>query len=154
MVVTANRGSKTTSADADGSGHRQLSHIADRVLEAWGPDRATCLSEALLALVATFAQVEDRATTEVLPLGAPATGARDALVSLLEEVIDVVDALGVVPVRFHLAEAEDGSLVGDMEVVPTSDVELVGPVPRSVSYQALEIAPWDGGWRCRVLVNV
>ena len=47
--------------------------------------------------------------------------------SLLEEVIDVVDALGVVPVRFHLAEAEDGSLAGDMEVAPTSEVELVGP---------------------------
>ncbi len=47
--------------------------------------------------------------------------------SLLEEVVYVVDALGVVPVRYHLVEAEVGSFAGDMEEVPTSEVELVGP---------------------------
>ncbi len=107
-----------------------------------------------MALVDTFAKVRDQATTDALPLGSAASGAQDALVSLLEEVIYVVDALGVVPVRFHLAEAEDGGLAGDMEVVPTSEVELVGPVPKGVSYHALEIVAWDGGWRCRVLVEV
>ena len=136
------------------SGHRQLPHTADRLLEAWGPDRATCLTEALLALVDTFAEVYDSVTTEVLPLATSARGAEDALVSLLEEVIYVVDALGVVPVRFHLAEAEDGGLAGDMEVVPASRVDLVGPVPKAVSYHALEAAPFDGGWRCRALVDV
>ena len=47
--------------------------------------------------------------------------------SLLEEVVYVVDALGVVPVRYHLVEAEVGNFAGDMEEVPTSEVELVGP---------------------------
>ena len=154
--VGTKRARRAASAGVARSGHRQLPlpHTTDRVLEAWGPDRATYLSEALLALVEIFAEVPDRATADVLALGAPADGAQDVLVSLLEEVIDVVDALGVVPVRFHLAEAEDGSLAGDMEVVPTSDVELVGPVPKGVSYHALEIAASDGGWRCRVLVDV
>ncbi len=136
------------------SGHRQLPHTADCLLEAWGPDRATCLTEALLALVETFAEVRDPASTEVLPLSASATGASDALVSLLEDVIYVVDALGVVPVRFHLADAEDGSVAGDMEVVSASRVDLVGPVPKAVSYHELAIAPFEGGWRCRVLVDV
>jgi SHS2 domain-containing protein len=136
------------------SGHRQLPHTADCLLEAWGPDRAACLTQALLALVETFAEVHDVVTTEILPLAASASGAEDALVSLLEEVIYVVDALGVVPVRFHLAEAEDGGLAGDMEVVPASQVDLVGPVPKAVSYHALEVAPFDGGWRCHVLVDV
>jgi SHS2 domain-containing protein len=135
-------------------GHRRLPHAADCLLEAWGPDRAACLTEALLALVETFAEVDDSVTAEVLPLATSASGAEDALVSLLEEVIYVVDALGVVPVRFHLAEAEDGGLAGDMEVVPASSVVLVGPVPKAVSYHALEIASFDGGWRCRALVDV
>ncbi len=152
-MATARQAEEPAPTRAVPSGHRQLPHTADRALEAWGPDRAACLTEALLALVETFAEVRDLATTEVLPLGA-VSGPQDALVSLLEEVIYVVDALGVVPVRFHLAEAEDGSLAGDMEVVPASEVELVGPVPKGVSYHALEIAPWDGGWRCRVLVDV
>ena len=129
-----------------------MPHAADCLLEAWGPDRATCLTQALLALVDTFAEVHDSVTTEVLPLATPANGAEDALVSLLEEVIFLVDALGVVPVRFHLAEAEDGGLAGDMEVVPASRVDLVGPVPKGVSYHALQVAPFDGGWRCRALV--
>ena len=136
------------------SGHRQLPHAADCLLEAWGPDRATCLTQALLALVDTFAEVHDSVTTEVLPLATPANGAEDALVSLLEEVIFLVDALGVVPIRFHLAEAEDGGLAGDMEVVPASRVDLVGPVPKGVSYHALQVAPFGGGWRCRALVDV
>ncbi len=135
-------------------GHRQLPHAADCLLEAWGPDRATCLTQALLALVDTFAEVHDSVTTEVLPLATPASGAEDALVSLLEEVIYLVDALGVVPIRFHLAEAEDGGLAGDMEVVPASRVDLVGPVPKGVSYHALQAAPFGGGWRCRALVDV
>lgn len=124
------------------------------MLEAWGPDRAACVAEALCALVETFCEVQDPVTTEVLPLAAPSGGAADALVSLLEEVIYVVDALGVVPVRFHLFEAEDGGLVGDMEVVPASQVDLVGAVPKAVSYHALEMVPYDGGWRCQVLVDV
>ncbi len=153
-VATSSRASEAAPGGASPSGHRQLPHTADRVLEAWGPDRATCLSEALLALVESFAEVPDRAAVQVLPLGASAGGAKDVLVSLLEEVIYAVDALGVVPLRFHLAEAEDGSLAGDMEVVRTSEVELVGSVPKGVSYHALEIASSDGGWRCRVLVDV
>ncbi len=112
------------------------------------------MTEALLALVETFAEVHDPASTTVLPLSASETGPQDALVSLLEEVIDVVDALGVVPVRFHLAEAEGGGLAGDMEVVSARQVGLVGPVPKAVSYHALAIAPYEGGWRCRVLVDV
>lgn len=124
------------------------------MLEAWGPDRAGCTTEALLGLVETFAGAQDPVTTRVLPLEASATGAEDALVSLLEEVIYVVDALGVVPVRFHLVQAEDGGLTGDMEVVPASQVDLVGPVPKAVSYHGLEIAPVATGWRCRVLVDL
>jgi SHS2 domain-containing protein len=151
---TASRSQGKAPTRPGGTGHRQLPHPADCLLEAWGPDRASCLTETLLALVETFAEVRDPAATEVLPLAASETGAEDALVSLLEEVIYVVDALGVVPVRFHLAEAEDGGLTGDMEVVPASQVHLVGPVPKAVSYHALQAAPTEGGWQCRVLVDV
>lgn len=136
------------------AGHRQLPHTADCALEAWGPDRAACVTEALLALVETFAEAGDPATTETLPLATSATGGKDALVSLLEEVIFVVDALGVVPVRFHLADTTDGGLAGDMEVVSATRLALVGSVPKAVSYHALEMAPVEGGWRCHVVVDV
>ena len=74
--------------------------------------------------------------------------------SLFEEVIYALDVFSVVPVRFHLAETEDGGIAGDMEVVPADQVGLVGPVPKAVSYHELSMASDEGGWRCRVLVDV
>ena len=135
-------------------GHGQAPHTADCIIEAWGPDRASCLTEALLALVEVFADVGDTAAVDVLPLSSGPASDRDLLVSLLEEVIFVVGVFGVVPMRFHLAETEDGALAGDMEVVPAGAVEQVGPVPKAVSYHGLEIGEKGGEWRCRVVVDV
>ena len=115
---------------------------------------ASCLTEALLALVEVFADVGDTAAVDVLPLSAGPESDRDLLVSLLEEVIFVVGVFGVVPMRFHLAETEDGVLAGDMEVVPAGAVEQVGPVPKAISYHGLEIGENGGEWRCRVVVDV
>jgi SHS2 domain-containing protein len=136
------------------AGHRLVPHTADCIIEAWGPDRASCVCEALLGLVESFAAPGDVAASNVLPLSADAGGAEDALVSLLEDVIYGIDVFAVVPVRFHLAETEDGGLAGDMEVVEANGVELVGPVPKAVSYHGLSIQPAEGGWTCHVLVDV
>jgi len=138
----------------DTRGHRLLPHTADSVIEAWGPDRPACLVEAMEALVDIFAEAGDAAVTRTLPLSAEAAASADVLVSLLEEVIYVTEVLGVVPVRFHLADTEDGGVAGDMEVVEAGQVELVGPVPKAVSYHGLDIAEHDGTWRCRVLIDV
>jgi SHS2 domain-containing protein len=135
-------------------GHRTIPHTADCIIEAWGPDQASCLTEALVALVETFAVVPNTPTTRVLPLASGAGGPEDTLVSLLEEVIYNLDVWSVVPVRFHLAEAEDGGVSGDMELVSIDEVEAVGPVPKAVSYHGLSMAPDNGGWRCRVLIDV
>jgi protein archease len=41
-----------------------------------------------------------------------------------------------------------------MDVVPADEVEVVGPVPKAVSYHELSMTPVEGGWRCRVLIDV
>jgi len=112
------------------------------------------VTEALYALVDEFAEVPDAATSRVLPLATESRGAEDALVSLLEDVIYALDVFSVVPIRFHLAETESGGIAGDMEVVSIDQAELVGPVPKAVSYHGLSMVSHDGGWRCRVLVDV
>lgn len=136
------------------AGHRLAPHMADCIIEAWGPDRASCLTEALYALVEEFAEVPDPSSTRVLALGTGPSGAEDALVSLLEDVIYALEVFSVVPVRFHLAESEEGGVAGDMEVVPIGQAVLVGPVPKAVSYHDLSMAGDDAGWRCHVLVDV
>ena len=74
--------------------------------------------------------------------------------ALLEEVIYAVNVFGQVAVHIHLVEGEAGGLAGDFEVVTASDVALVGPVPKGVSYHGLEIGEDGGSWRCRVVVDV
>ena len=100
------------------AGHRLAPHTADCIIEAWGPNRAACLTEALLALVEGFAEIGDARPTQVVPIGAVPGPAEDELVELLEQVIFDVDVLSVVPVRFHLGETEEGVIAGDMGVVP------------------------------------
>jgi len=106
------------------------------------------------ALVEIFADVSDETVSRALPVSAERASDADLLVSLLEDEIYTIDVFGVVPVRFHLADTEDGGVAGDMEVVEASGVELVGPVPKAVSYHGLEMAEEGGGWRCRVVVDV
>lgn len=136
------------------SGHRLLPHTADAIIEAWGPDRVTCVTEALLGLVESFARVSPDAPTRLVPLDAPGGKPADVLVSLLEGVIYRLDVDAMVPVRFHLADSQDGGVSGQMEVVGSERVEVVGPVPKAVSYHDLSIQPTAGGWRCHVLIDV
>jgi SHS2 domain-containing protein len=136
------------------AGHRLVPHTADCIIEAWGPDRAACLTEALLGLVEGFAAVGDACATQVVPIAAGPGAAEDELVALLEQVIFSVDVSSVVPVRFHLGETEAGAIAGDMEVVPAADAVIVGPVPKGVSYHELSMVEGEGGWRCRALVDV
>ena len=141
-------------SERSAAGHCLLADTADCIIEAWGPDRSSCLVQALLGLVESFAEVSDVPATRLVPFAVAPEGPEDTLISLFEDVIYALDVFSVVPVRFHLAETEDGGIAGDMEVVPADEVEVVGPVPKAVSYHELSMAPVEGGWRCRVLIDV
>jgi SHS2 domain-containing protein len=134
-------------------GHRIGPHTADCVIEAWGPDRLSCLAEAMKAVVDVFAELREECSAKVVPVWvAPGTDV-EMLVSLLEDVIYVTDVIGV-PVRFHLVSADAGAVSGYMEVVDPSEVEQVGPVPKAVSYHGIEMGQRDGVWRCSAVIDV
>lgn len=135
-------------------GHRLVSRAADCLIEAWGPDRASCLGQALQGLIEEFAQVSDTPALRALPLSAAAGAPGEMLVSLLEEVIYALEVFSVVPVRVHLCDTEDGGVSGDMEVVPLAAVHVVGPAPRAVSHKRLSMSEDGGSWQCRVLIDV
>jgi SHS2 domain-containing protein len=44
------------------------------VIEAWGPDRAACLTEAMEALVAVYADFDDATATRSVPVSAEPVG--------------------------------------------------------------------------------
>ena len=136
------------------AGHRLSPHTADWMVEAWGPDRLSCLVEALKALVEVFAEPGEGAASFVEALSVDAAPDAEVLVALFEEVIYLADVLAVVPVKFDLAETEGGGVAGRIEVVPATATEPVGPVPKAVSYHDLQVVQEGGAWRCRAVVDV
>jgi hypothetical protein len=97
-----------------------------------------------------FANAPDAPVTSLVPLGT--SPPEDALAAILGEVIDVIDVCTVVPVRFHLAETEDGGIAGDMEVVDARDAQITGRAPIGLSVHELFLEPFGGGWRCHARV--
>lgn len=136
------------------SGHRLVNHAGDCVIEAWGPTAASCASEALGALVESFAIPREAPATSMRLVSTGPGGPEAALVALLEEVIYDLEVHGEVPVRVALAEDRDGGMSGEMDLVPATAMRLVGPVPKAITYHGLEMSEADGAWRCHVLVDL
>lgn len=145
-----------TSPDPDlaPAGHRRTDLADSFTIDAWGPDRATCLVEAARALADEVAVAPDSPVVQVLPVVAGSGAAADALAGLLQQVIDALQVLSVVPVRIHLEETEDGALAGDMEVARVMQVRPGGRLPRALSWHELSMEPSGGGWRCHVTIDV
>jgi SHS2 domain-containing protein len=135
-------------------GHRLADHTADVAIEAWGPDLASCLEEAVTALVETYAEGHEAAR----PVGErhvhlPPAATGDLLVDLLEEVIFTLDtAARGVPVRAIVQVAPDGGL--DAVLVLAEGVTGTGSAPKAVSRSELSLDRGSVGFRCRVIVDV
>jgi len=131
-----------------------IPHTADLIIEAWGPSRIACLEEAARALVDSFAHVVEVAVTEPVPIELERDGDEALLVSLLDEIIYVVDVLGRVPARITLEETEDGGVAGFLDLAPPDALEIHGSLPKGVSFADLVFADTNGVWRCRVTIDV
>ena len=139
---------------AKSSGHRLVSHVADVILEAWATTRVSCLEEAARGLIGSFVDVENVVPTGRVPVALSAAGDEEMLVSLLEEVIYIVEALGQVSVRVHLDEHEDRSVRGSFETIPATRVQSTGAPPKGMSRSDLVFEERGQLWRCHVLVDV
>ncbi len=135
-------------------GHRILPHTADLIIEAWGSSRVACLEEAVDALVQSFCDAADPKATESVPLAIESSSDLDLLVQLLDEVVYLVEVLGVVPIVTSIEEIEDGGVAGFFEVVPIGEVEATGAVPKGVSQHDLRFGIERGRWTCRAVVDV
>jgi SHS2 domain-containing protein len=134
-------------------GHRTLPHTADVIVEAWGNDRAACLAEAVMGLVASFAEPNPSAERTRRPVRVEGGTDADVLVRLLDEVIFRTEVDGIVPAGVELVD-EPGGVSGELEVVDVGAVEVIGSIPKGISRSGLAIGNDDGTWRCRILVDV
>lgn len=135
-------------------GHRTLPHTADVVIEAWAPTRVGCYAEAVRGLVDTFADTSQVVVTESAPLRIEPASDEELLVTLLEEVIFLLDVLGMLPAGVLVDEAADGGLGGMLDLAPVNGAVLVGAVPKAVSRTGLTFG-FDGElWTARATVDV
>ena len=121
---------RAASGHLPAAGHRSVPHTADCMIEAWGPDRASCLREALRGLVEGFAEVPDEAASSLLPLCTELRGAEDQLVSLFEEVIYALDVFSVVPVGSTSQRPRVAGLPGTWRSSRLIRSGSLGPFPR------------------------
>lgn len=128
-------------------------HTADVIVEAWGATRLECMEEAVRALVDSFARVTTSVTNSV-PVVFDERDDEALLLAVLDEVIYVVEVLGVIPADVVLDETEDGSVVGFMDLAPLSAVEVHGSAPKGVSLSELSVGRDERGWRCRATIDV
>jgi phage shock protein A len=136
-------------------GHRTVAHTADLLVEAWAPTREECIAEAVRGLVDSFAAVAGRRPHDRTRSHLRAHSDQDLLVAVINEVIYRLDAEGMVPVSVTVRPVPDGGAVVLLTLVPVSDTEIIGAVPKAVSRHDLRCAPDAAGrWWCGVTVDV
>lgn len=138
-------------------GHRVLPHTADVALDAWAPNRAECIAEAVRALVECFVDVTRAAAGEDVAVSLDPETDEDLLVAVLDEVIYQIEVHDRVAVDVEVDEedAEDGGgTVVHLATVSATDVELIGAVPKAVAWHELSFACSAGTWRCHVTIDV
>jgi len=144
----------TASGTPPRCGHRLQPHAADVIVEAWGDTVASCLEQAVLGMVEAFADVGAGAPIEDVPVDLAARDHGELLVTLLEEVIFLVEVSGRVPVAAHLELDDSGRLVGRFGTVAVGALDLTGAPPKGVSRSGLALEGAEDAWRAHVVVDV
>ncbi|MFN0091263.1 MAG: archease [Acidimicrobiales bacterium] len=132
-----------------------MAHTADTTIEAWAPDRAGCVAEAVRGLIDGFVDVPAATARGSVPVEFADDDNADLLVSALEEVLFLLEVAGQVVVGIELADVASDGIVGFVDVAPVGAVRQIGPAPKAVTRHELRLQPnGSGGWTARVTVDV
>lgn len=78
----------------------------------------------------------------------------ELLAAVLEEVIFLLDTVGVVPVGVELVDEPGGGITGTFDVAPVSALIAIGSPPKAVARSGLTLATRSGLWRGRATIDV
>ncbi|MEW2477839.1 archease [Micromonospora gifhornensis] len=134
-------------------GHRLVPHTADVRIEAWAPDRAGCLAEAVTAMVESFADLAGARLHAEREFRPPPAADEDLLVAVLDEVIYRMETADELPLVTEITD-DAGGLRVRWGVTATGEVELTGAVPKAVSLHELRFGGDDAGWSGAVTLDV
>jgi SHS2 domain-containing protein len=128
-------------------------HTADAGVEAWGPNRESCIAEAVLGVVEAFADTTAVHADKVRECWFADSSDEDLLVNVLDETIYYLDTEYEVPVDVEVEPRTDGVSVR-FAMVDAARVQRVGATPKGVSLHGLRIGSFAGTWSCSVIVDV
>lgn len=148
------------------TGNRTVPHTADLRIEAWGPDRESCLAQAVRGLVGSFADVSAAGPLLAADIRITADTDPDLLVAALDEVIYRMDARDEIPAEVTV-RPDQADLAGSepngaalavrlgLALARLDSVRITGAVPKAVSLSDLRCAPEESGrWLARVTIDV
>ena len=135
-------------------GHRTVAHTADVIVEAWGPDVASCCEEAVSALLEGFIDASSAKVVERLDIDLAPSTAETTLLALLDEVLFVVDTADVVPVAVHVAPAPTGAVRVRLDGADPRSVEPTGAAPKAISRSGLRVHVEPTRVECAFIVDV
>ena len=130
-----------------------MPHTADAGVEAWGPNRESCIAEAVLGVVEAFADTTAVHADKVRECWFADSSDEDLLVNVLDETIYYLDTEYEVPVDVEVEPRTDGVSVR-FAMVDAARVQRVGATPKGVSLHGLRIGSFAGTWSCSVIVDV
>lgn len=131
-----------------------MPHTADIRVEAWASSREECVTQAVYGLVDAFADVTDPRPVDTVSYQVGPGPDGDLLFDVLDEVIFRLDAIGRLPVGVTVTATGGDTLTVRLELVDADQAELVGAVPKAVSWSDLHLAPGPDGWTCAVTLDV
>ncbi len=134
-------------------GHRTVPHTADIGVEAWGPNRESCIAEAVMGVAESFADTAQVHPDRMRECWFAESSDEDLLVNVLDEAIFYLDTEDEVPVDVEVETRDDGVAV-NFAMADAAAVRHVGAVPKGVSLHGLRIGPAAGVWSCSVIVDV
>jgi protein archease len=134
-------------------GHRAVPHTADIRIEAWGPTWDACLTEAVTALVDSFADTTGARPERIVTADLPAGTDADRLAAVLDEVIYLLDTEDAVPLGLEV-DTRPEALHVRMPVAALDTVEMIGAVPKAVALSGLRLYGDDGHWEAAATIDV
>ena len=135
-------------------GHRTLPHTADVIIEAWGPDLATCCQEAVGGLVGIYAEPGGAAVVAVRDVQIRPGPVEDMLLDLLDEVVFALDVAEGIPIAASVHDRGDGGMAARLTLADPTTVDAAGAVPKAISRSGIEVTRAPDAVRCRFLVDV
>lgn len=134
--------------------YEDLSHTADTGIEARAPDLAGLIGELAEGMFAIVASSGDEPATSTIELAVESSSNEDLVVDVLSQLLYVSEVEDVILRDIDVEETGPTAVKVRAHGVPFRDVAIAGPAIKAVTYHALEVRRFEGGWLGRVFFDV